>query len=101
MTTAELAELQAEQPSGVRFLHWTALRRCALGLYLATLLAWSAVYGVPVQRELVVAWICGALVIASLGRPPQRVLQLVLDWLPMVAVLAVYDLSRGAADSLG
>jgi hypothetical protein len=101
MTTAELAELPAERAGASRFQHWTTLRRCALGLYFATLLAWSAVYGVPVQRELVVAWTCGALVIASLGRPPHRVLQLVLDWLPMVAVLAVYDLSRGAADSLG
>src|SRR5262249_9665248 len=77
------------------------LRRCGLALYFATLVAWSAVYGVPVQRELVVALICGALVIASLGRSPRRILHLVVAWLPMLAVLAVYDLSRGAAGSLG
>jgi hypothetical protein len=61
----------------------------------------TAVYGIPVQRELIVSWTCGALVCASIGRPPREILQLVLDWLPIVAVLAVYDLTRGAADSLG
>jgi hypothetical protein len=28
-------------------------------------------------------------------------LQIVIDWLPIVAILAVYDFTRGAADSLG
>ena len=36
----------------------------------SSLVAWSAYYGIPVQRELVIAWICGALACASLGRPP-------------------------------
>jgi PAP2 superfamily len=70
-------------------------------LYIASLVAWSAHYGIPVQRELVVLWICGALACASLGRAPRRILQLVLDWLPLVLVLAAYDFTRGAADSLG
>jgi membrane-associated phospholipid phosphatase len=77
------------------------VRRGALVLYFASLIAWSAVYGIPVQRELVVLWICGALACASLGRPPREILQLVLDWLPMVVVLSAYDFSRGAADSFG
>jgi membrane-associated phospholipid phosphatase len=84
-----------------RFAHWPALRRTALGLYFAALVLWSAHYGVPVQRELVIAWTCGALVCISLGRPWRQILQLVLDWLPIVLVLAAYDFSRGAADSLG
>lgn len=78
-----------------------SLRRCALGLYCVALVAWSARYGVPVQRELVIAWTCGALACASLGRPPRQILQLVRDWLPIVIVLAAYDFTRGAADSLG
>jgi hypothetical protein len=73
----------------------------ALALYLVALVAWSARYGVPVQRELVIAWTCGALACLSLGRPPRQVLQLVFDWLPIAVVLAAYDFSRGAADSLG
>ena len=77
------------------------MRRCALGLYFASLVAWSAHYGIPVQRELVIAWTCGALACASLGRHPRQILQLVLDWLPIVVVLSAYDFTRGAADSLG
>jgi len=73
----------------------------ALGLYLLALIAWSVYYGIPVQRELVIAWTCGALACASLGRPPRQILQIVLDWLPIVVVLAAYDFSRGVADSLG
>lgn len=72
-----------------------------LGLYFLALVAWSAHYGIPVQRELVVLWTCGALACASIGRPPREIGRLVLDWLPVVIVLAAYDLTRGAADSLG
>jgi hypothetical protein len=84
-----------------RFTHWTALRRTALVVYFAVLGAWSAHYGIPAQRELVIAWVCGALACASLGRPPRQMLQIVLDWLPIVLVLIAYDFTRGAADSLG
>ena len=101
VTATRLAHTRAERATGLRFPHWAAVRRCALGLYLASLVAWSAHYGIPAQRELVVLWICGALACASLGRPPREILQLVLDWLPLVAVLSAYDFTRGAADSLG
>src|SRR4051812_47495100 len=47
------------------------------------------------------AWVCGALVVASLGRSRRDVLQLLLDWVPLALVLAAYDFSRGVADSLG
>jgi hypothetical protein len=80
---------------------WVSVRRGALGLYFFALGAWSAYYGIPVQRELVIAWTCGALACASIGRPPRQALQLVIDWLPIALVLAAYDISRGAADSLG
>jgi membrane-associated phospholipid phosphatase len=85
----------------LRFAHWTAVRRCALIIYFAALGAWSAHYGIPVQRELVVLWICGALACASFGRHPREIVRLVLDWLPIVVVLCAYDFTRGAADSLG
>jgi membrane-associated phospholipid phosphatase len=101
VTTTDWADVGAERASDLRFAHWAAVRRCALVLYFAALIAWSAVYGIPVQRELVVLWICGALACGSLGRPPREILQLVLDWLPMVVVLSAYDFSRGAADSFG
>jgi PAP2 superfamily len=102
MATGEFAEIRSERAGAeFRFASWAAARPYALALYFVALVAWSARYGVPVQRELVILWTCGALACASIGRPPREILQLVLDWLPIVVVLWAYDLSRGAADSLG
>lgn len=83
------------------FTRWPLARRCALVVYFASLIAWSAHYGVPVQRELVILWVCGALACASIGQHPRQILQIVVDWLPIVLVLCAYDFTRGAADSLG
>jgi hypothetical protein len=101
VSTTEFAYVATEQGTDFRFAHWAVVRRCALVLYFIALVAWSARYGVPVQRELVIAWTCGALACNSIGRHPREILQIVLDWLPIVAVLWAYDLTRGAADSLG
>jgi hypothetical protein len=101
LSTAEFAQVEAARAGEFPRVPWRTLRQVALGGYLVALVAWSAHYGVPVQRELVIAWVCGALVCASIGRPPRQILQLVLDWLPIVAVLCAYDFTRGVADSLG
>ena len=101
MPTGEYAETRAEQAAGFRFASWAVLRPYALALYCVALILWSASYGIPTQRELVILWTCLAVACASIGRPPREILQLVLDWLPIVAVLGVYDLTRGAADSFG
>jgi hypothetical protein len=101
VSTTEFACVEAQPATDLRFGSWAAVRRWALGLYCVALVAWSAHYGIPVQRELVIAWVCGALVCASFGRPPRQVLQLVVDWLPIVLVLGAYDFTRGAADTLG
>jgi PAP2 superfamily protein len=100
VTTLEFGQVGADEAE-LGFTHWPAVRRVALGLYLGCLLLWSAQYGIPVQRELVVLWVLGGLACACIGRPGSQVIQLILDWLPMVAVLAAYDFTRGAADSLG
>lgn len=101
MATAEFAELRAEQTPPLSFPHWRTVRYGAAVLYAAALVAYTAAYGVPVQRELVIAWTCGALVVASIGRHPREIGWLLLDWAPIVAVLSVYDFTRGAADSFG
>ena len=77
MTTAEYAQLQTEQAPVLRFPHWVAVRWCAAFLYVVALIAYTAAYGIPVQRELVISWTCGALACASIGRPPREILQLV------------------------
>lgn len=101
MSTGEFAKPGVEQAPEFRFASWAVLRPYALALYVVALVAWSAVYGIPVQRELVILWTCGALACYSIGRPPREILQLVLDWGPIVAILWLYDLTRGAADSMG
>jgi membrane-associated phospholipid phosphatase len=101
LSTTDFAQVAAEPAAEFRFAHWPMVRRCALAAYFVALVAWSAHYGVPVQRELVIAWTCGALACVSLGQPSRKILQIVIDWLPIVVVLGVYDFTRGAADSLG
>ncbi len=101
MATAEYAELRAEPAEELRFAHWGAVRWSAAAVYTCALIAYTAAYGIPVQRELVVAWTCGALVCVSIGRHPREILQLIVDWFPIVAIFAVYDITRGAADSFG
>ena len=103
MSTGEFAQVGVERAPApaLAMPRWPLVRRCALALYFLALVLWSARYGIPVQRELVIVWTVGALVCASLGRPRRQILQLFLDWLPIVVVLWAYDLTRGAADSLG
>jgi membrane-associated phospholipid phosphatase len=97
----DLAHVAPGAAVDVRAPRWALIRWCALALYFAALAVWTAHYGIPVQRELVIVWTCGALAVASLGRSPAQIVQLVVDWLPMALVLSAYDLTRGAADSLG
>ena len=101
VTATDLAHVGDEEAADSGFGHWVAVRRGVLVLYFISLGVWSAHYGIPVQRELVVAWVCGALACASLGRPWREVLRLVRDWLPMMILLSAYDFTRGAADRLG
>jgi hypothetical protein len=102
MSTAEFTTVSpAEQATDFRFSHWQAVRWTAIVLYFVGLVLWSATYGIPVQRELVILWTCGALLCASIGRHPWQIVQLVLDWMPIVLILVAYDFTRGAADSFG
>jgi hypothetical protein len=99
--TAEVSQARAEEAVGLRYDRWALARWCGVGAYFAALGVWSANYGIPVQRELVIGWTCGALACCSIGRHPSEIVRLLLDWLPIVAVLLVYDFTRGAADSMG
>jgi hypothetical protein len=100
VTATEVA-VGADESADFRFSHWVAARRIALCLYFGVLAAWSIYYGVPAQRELVIAWVCGGLACASIGRHPRHLVQIAIDWLPIVLVLSAYDITRGIADSLG
>jgi hypothetical protein len=56
--------------------------------------------GVAFNRELLLLYIATGLIAASIGRG-HKVITVLRDWLPFALVLALYDLSRGAADMLG
>jgi membrane-associated phospholipid phosphatase len=80
---------------------WALVRRVALTMYAVALVAACLTWGVPFQRELVMVWTCGGLACASIGRHPREIVRLLADWVPLAAILVVYDYSRGAADTLG
>jgi membrane-associated phospholipid phosphatase len=101
VSSADLAPAGSEAEPVLHFGHWPAVRRCAFALYFVGLVAWSYSYGIPVQRDLVILWVCAALACACIGRHPREMLQLIVDWVPMVLVLAAYDVTRGAAHKLG
>jgi len=52
VTTTDARPVGPERGADAQFAHWATVRRCALAAYLAALVAWSAYYGIPIQREL-------------------------------------------------
>jgi hypothetical protein len=72
---------------------WTAL-----GLsFLATCLD----VGLPTDRVVILAWVLAALAIPVVTEGWRRVGRLLVDWLPLGALLLAYDTSRGVADRFG
>ncbi len=60
----------------------------------------TATDGLAFNRELLLLYIATGLIAASIGRG-HKVFAVLRDWLPFALVLVLYDLSRGAADTLG
>jgi hypothetical protein len=60
-----------------------------------------AVRGIPFDREQLILWVCGALVLVCIGRPPREIARLARDWFPFALILIAYDYTRGLADTLG
>ena len=72
---------------------WTALA----GAFAVT----CAVRGLPTDRVVLLGWVLAGLGVHAAVQGPRRLARLLADWLPLVAVLLAYDLSRGLADGLG
>jgi len=75
--------------------------RVAVAVWAVALTVYCLRYGFPFDRANQSLWILSGLAIASIARPWQRVARIFLDWLPFIAILYLYDYSRGAADLLG
>jgi len=77
------------------------LPRIGLTIYLTVLAVYIVTVGVPTDRIGQTGWILLGIVAARLGRPLRDHMRAVLDWLPLLAALILYDHTRGIADSLG
>ena len=77
-------------------------RRKKLFLWVGALfLLVSIPFGFPTGRDVITAWVLLLLLAACGGDWPVWRRSVVRDWLPLIAVLFLYDLLRGAADELG
>jgi PAP2 superfamily len=80
---------------------WADVRRALLIAY-SVALVWSIfVWGIPIDRLLVLTWMAVAFGLGTIGRPVADVKQTARDWFALVAVYIAYDYSRGMADQLG
>ena len=80
---------------------WAVVRRALLVTYSVALL-WSIfVWGIPIDRLLVLTWMAVAFGLSAVGRSAVEVKQTARDWVGLVAIYLAYDYSRGLADQLG
>ena len=81
---------------------WTwSLSRLGLAAYLIVLGTYIVRVGVPIDRIGQSVWIVAGIMAARLGRPLRDHVRAILDWLPLIAALILYDHTRGIADTLG
>ncbi len=53
--------------------------------------------GIPFDRERLLLWIVGGLVVVSIGRPWRTLPRMFLDWSIFIVGITLYDFARGAA----
>lgn len=73
----------------------------ALAVYAVAFVVSTLIWGFPLGRERLVVWLALGMLAATIRHPARWARGMVIDWLPLVAVLITYDYLRGAADSLG
>jgi hypothetical protein len=87
-------------PAGAADRHRLLRRLLTAGL-LAAFVATCVLTGLPTDRLVLLSWVLAALALQSVGRGWAGLVRLLLDWVPLIAVLMLYDVSRGMADGLG
>ncbi len=93
--------LPADAPDTLRSARYRWLRWSLSAVLLAGFVATCAVRGLPTDRLVLLGWVLAVLAVHALGRGGAALLRLLADWLPLAALLLLYDLSRGLADGLG
>ena len=74
-------------------------RYLALTVWLAVLVWQFIEVGLAFDRTRLILWMCLGLAAASIGR--RRVITVLVDWLPFVGILMLYDLTRNVAQWMG
>lgn len=80
---------------------WRLWRRWAVVAWCVGLLVFIVTRGVPFERTIQTLWILLGLYAVNLGRSWRSQVRIVVDWLPFVGFLMLYDITRGFADVLG
>jgi hypothetical protein len=73
-------------------------RAPAVGVFIAVSIIAFVVLGFP-ERQYVWFWLLAVLLLVCLHNP-NRVAQVIIDWIPVLVILAGYDVVRGFADDL-
>ena len=93
------------QQSVAAHLRWPAIQvwlgRAGLAAYLVVLVTYILQNGLPTHRIDQTIWILAGIVAAKLGRNWRVYVRAIVDWLPLLAALMLYDFTRGIADTLG
>jgi membrane-associated phospholipid phosphatase len=76
-------------------------RRAAVCAWAVAFVVFCFARGIPLERGIQTVWILLALFAFNVGRPWRSQLRILVDWLPFVALLFLYDYTRGIADKLG
>lgn len=77
------------------------LRYLVIALWAIALAVFVVVRGIPLDRGWQTVWVISGLLVLRVGYPWADKKRIVLDWLPFLALLYLYDYSRGLADGLG
>ncbi len=88
-------------PAAVEPDRWRVWRRWLVVAWVVGLLVFIATRGVPFERTIQTLWILLGLYAVNFGRPWRSQVRIVVDWLPFVGFLMLYDITRGFADVLG
>lgn len=77
------------------------LGRIAVAGWGIALVSYCLDIGIPFDRAGQTLWILGGFAAVAVGRPWRRMILVLRDWAAFLAILYVYDYSRGAARLLG
>lgn len=100
MTDTEVPEPAEAAPARTGRSWWTP-GRVGLITYAVILGLYCVTQGIPMDRIGQTGWILLGIIAARIGQPLQAHVQAILDWLPLLAALVIYDHTRGIADTIG